>query len=319
MLDHILLPLDGSALAERVLPHAVALTKAFGSELTLLRVVYNEDDGNSQGFINPMEWQMRKTEAESYIKSVQERLEEVEIGSEVVIIEGNPAHQIVEYTKQNDVNLVIMSSHGSSGVSEWNINSTVQKVLLRALVPVMIIRAYQDPHEGLTGLTYNRLLVPLDGSKRAESILPFAESISAVQKSKIFLTHIVEEPCLPCHTPLSDDEKSVIERLNEINLNESKKYLDQIKDQLNIEDIETIINSSQKTTLALHEIIDREQIDLVLLCAHGYSGDNRWPYGKVALNFIAFGTTPLIILQDLSRDEIGKSLAELYAEQSKGH
>ena len=115
------------------------------------------------------------------------------------------------------------------------------------------------------------------------------------------------------------DEKSVIDRLNDINLKESQKYLDQIKDHLNIENVQTIINSSQKPTLALHDMIDREEIDLVLLSAHGYSGDNRWPYGKVALNFIAFGTTPLIILQDLSRDEIGKSLAELYAEQSKGH
>jgi nucleotide-binding universal stress UspA family protein len=319
MLEHILLPLDGSALAERVLPHAVALTKAFGSKLTLLRVVYQDEEQNTHGMVNPMDWQMRKTEAESYLKSVQKRLDEIEIDTEAEIIEGKPAHQIIDYAKQNAVSLIIMSSHGSSGVSEWNINSTVQKVLLRALVPVMIIRAYQDPHEGLTGLTYNKLLLPLDGSKRAECILPLAESISNVQSSKIVLTHIIEEPCLPCQTPLSEDEKSVIERLNEINLKESQKYLDQIKEHLNIENVETIINSSQKPTLALHDIIDREQIDLVLLSAHGYSGDNRWPYGKVALNFIAFGTTPLIILQDLSRDEIGKSLAELYAEQSKGH
>lgn len=319
MLEHILLPLDGSALAERVLPHAVALTNAFDSKLTLLRVVFQEEDENCHSMINPIDWQMRKTEAGSYLKSVKSRLEEIEIDSEIQIIEGKPAHQIIEYAKQNDVNLILMSSHGSSGVSEWNINSTVQKVLLRAMSPVMIIRAYQEPIEGLTGLSYKKLLVPLDGSKRAESILPLAESISAVQNSKIILTHIVEEPCLPCQTPLSDNEQAVIKKLNEINYKESEKYLAQIKEQLDEENVEMIIQGSQKPTIALQDIIDREQIDLVLLCAHGYSGDNRWPYGKVALNFIAFGTTPIIILQDLSRDEIEKSLAELYAEQSKGH
>ncbi len=319
MLEHILLPLDGSALAERVLPHAVALSKAFDSKLTLLRVVFQEEDENCHSMINPIDWQMRKTEAESYLKSVKTRLEEIDIENEVQIIEGKPAHQIIEFAKQNAVNLILMSSHGSSGVSEWNINSTVQKVLLRAMSPVMIIRAYQEPDENLTGLSYKKIMVPLDGSKRAECILPLAESISAVQNSKMILTHIVEEPCLPCQTPLSDDEQAVIEKLNEINYKESEKYLTQLKEQLDEENVEMIIQGSQKPTIALHDIIEREQIDLVLLCAHGYSGDNRWPYGKVALNFIAFGTTPIIILQDLSRDEIEKSLAELYAEQSKGH
>jgi nucleotide-binding universal stress UspA family protein len=319
MLDHILLPLDGSVLAERVLPHAVSLTEAFGSKLTLLRVVFQNEDVNSLGIVNPMDWQMRKTEAESYLKSVQERLQAVGVDCEAHIIEGKPAHQIVEYAKHNDVRLVVMSSHGSSGVSEWNINSTVQKVLFRALIPVMIVRAYQEPFEELKGLTYKNLMIPLDGSKRAECILPLAESICDVQNSKLFLTHIVEEPNLPCQTPLNDEDNALIESVNQLNYQESQNYLIQIREQLTQDNVETIIELSKKPTAALHNIIERENIDLVLLSAHGFSGDNRWPYGKITLNFIAFGTTPLIIIQDLSRDEFGKSLAELYAEQSKGH
>lgn len=319
MLDHILLPLDGSALAERVLPHAVSLTEAFGSKLTLLRVVFQTEDVNSLGIVNPMDWQMRKTEAESYLNSVQQRLRDVGVDCEAVIIEGKPANQIVEYAKYNDVQLIVMSSHGSSGVSEWNINSTVQKVLFRALIPVMIIRAYQEPFEELKGLTYKNMMIPLDGSKRAECIMPMAESISKVQNTKLFLTHIVEEPNLPCHTPLNEEDKALIERLNDFNFKESQNYMLQIKEQLNQDNVETIVERSTKPTAALHNIIERENIDLVLLSAHGFSGDNRWPYGKIALNFIAFGTTPLIIIQDISRDEFGKTMAELYAEQSKGH
>jgi nucleotide-binding universal stress UspA family protein len=319
MLEHILLPLDGSALAERVLPHAVALSEAFGSRLTLLRVVYQEQDANCHSIVNPMDWQMRKTEAESYLRSVQQRLEQVEIDSEIQIIEGKPANQIIEYAKQNDVQLIMMSSHGSSGVSEWNINSTVQKVLLRALMPVMIIRAYQEVSEDLKGLTYQRLLLPLDGSKRAECILPLAESICSVQNSKIILAHIVEEPSLPHQTPLSDENQGLIDRLKTINLEDAKNYMSQLKEQLHEENVDMIIESSIKPTITLHNIVDKEEVDLVLLSAHGYSGDNRWPYGKITLNFIAYGTTPLIIVQDLTRDEVSKSMAELYAEQSKGH
>ncbi len=319
MLDHILLPLDGSTLAERVMPHAIALTEAFDSKLTLLRVVFQDEDINSHGIINPMDWQMRKTEAESYLKSIQARLKDIGINSEIQIIEGKPAHQIIEFAKHNDVRLIILSSHGSSGVSEWNINSTVQKVLFRAFIPVMIIRAYQEPFEEIEGLTYKRLLIPLDGSKRAECILPLAESICSAQNSKILLTHIVEEPSMPRQTPLGEEEHALIEQLNSISCEEAKKYMSQVSGQFNQDFVETIIEKSKKPTASLHDIIDREQIDLVLLSAHGFSGDNRWPYGKITLNFIAFGTTPLIIIQDLSRDEVGKSLAEIYAEQSKGH
>ena len=319
MLEHILIPLDGSSLAERVLPHAVSLTHAFGSTLTLLRVVFQDEDLNCSGFVNPMDWQMRKTEAESYLNAIQKRLQEVGISCKVKIIEGKPAQQIVDFADQQDVHLIIMASHGSSGISEWNINSTVQKVLLRAKMPIMIIRSYQDTQDVLDGLTYSRILVPLDGSKRAECTLPLAESISINQNATVFLSHIVEVPHLPSHTPLSEEEKQVVERLNSINEQESRKYLEALQNRLNIEKIETIIKRSEKTTFTLHKIVEREQIDLVLLSAHGASGDNCWPYGKITLNFIVFGTKPLIIIQDLSKDEFGKSLAELYAEQSKGH
>jgi len=319
MLENILLPLDGSSLAEKVLPHAISISKAFNSKITLLRVVFQEKLANQHSIINPINWQMRKTEAEAYLKKVQEQLESVGIHSEVSAIEGRPAEQIIEFAKHKNIDMIIMSSHGNSGPSAWNINSTVQKVLLRAFMPLMIVRAYRESSENLKDITYERLFIPLDGSRRAECILPLAKSICESQDSKIFLTHIVEEPKLPRQTPLSDDVESLITRLRDINILEAEKYFSEIKDQFKNKNIEFIIESSRQPTVAMHNIIDREKIDLVLMSAHGYSGENRWPYGKIALNFIAYGTTPIIIVQDLSMDEIGKSLAEKYAEQSKGH
>lgn len=319
MFEHILLPLDGSSLAERVLPHAVSLSGAFDSQLTLLRVIYKGSEEDQSDIINPMAWQMRKSEAEAYLKSVQNRLADVDIDSEIKIIEGSPAEQICNFAANEEVDLIILSSHGSSGVSAWNINSTVQKVLLRAYMPVMIIRAYKEEYGSLVGLKYERIFLPLDGSKRAECILPLAKSICKEQNSKVFMTHIIEEPNLPRQTPVSDEITSVIDQLREINFEETKNYFDQVKDQFSPDNVETIIESSKKPSIAMYNIIDREKIDLVVLSAHGHSGESRWPYGKIALSFIVYGTTPLIILQDLSADEVSKSLAEKFSEQSKGH
>jgi nucleotide-binding universal stress UspA family protein len=319
MFDHILLPLDGSTLAECVLPHAVALAKAFKSRLTLLRVVYPKKKTNQQSIINPMDWQMLKSEADAYLKSVQKRLADVGVNSEICVVEGNPAQEIIDYTRDEEVNLIVMASHGKGGLSEWNINSVVQKVLYRALVPVMLIRAYLASSEPLTGLTYDRIFLPLDCSKRAECSLPLAKSIGAVHHAKVFLTHIVEEPILPKQTPLSQEDRDLINRITEINIKEAERYLNILKDQFEGVEVKTIIETSRKTAIALHDIVDRENIDLVILSAHGFSGENRWPYGNITLNFIAYGTTPLIIIQDLSEDEIAKTLAEKYAQQSKGH
>lgn len=319
MFDHILLPLDGSPLAECVLPHAVALAKAFNSRLTLLRVVYPKHKTNQQSIINPMDWQMLKSEADAYLKSTQQRLEEVGLTSGICVVEGNPAQEIINYSRDENVDLIIMSSHGKGGLSEWNINSVVQKVLYRAFIPVMLIRAYLASPEPLTGLMYDRIFLPLDGSKRAEYSLAIAKSIGAVHHAKVLLTHIVEEPILPKQTPLSEEDRKLIHRLTEININEAERYLNSLKDQFDGVDVQTIIESSKKTAIALHDIVDRENVDLVILSAHGYSGENRWPYGNITLNFIAYGITPLIIIQDLSEDEIAKTLAEKFAHQSKGH
>ncbi len=319
MFEHILLPLDGSSLAELVLPHAVALSEAFNSKLTLLRVIYKDNDEEQNNIVNPMAWQIKKSEAEAYLKSVHNHLAEVNVDSKIKIMEGKPAQQIIDFAQNEGVELIIMSSHGSSGVSAWNINSNVQKVLLRAFVPVMIIRAYQEQAGSLTGLKYQRLFLPLDGSKRAECILPMVKSICSAQDSKVFLTHIIEEPRLPRQTPVSDEVKNIIEQLKDLNFKEAKTYLAQLKEQFEPDRVETIIESSEKPSITMHNIIDREQIDLVMLSAHGYSGESRWPYGNIALSFIVYGTTPLIIMQDLSIEEVGKTLAEKFAEQLKGH
>jgi nucleotide-binding universal stress UspA family protein len=84
-------------------------------------------------------------------------------------------------------------------------------------------------------------------------------------------------------------------------------------------DVETLLLVSDDVTLTLHELVEQENVDLVVLSAHGYSAATRWPYGTVATSFISHGTTPLLIVQDLSPDEIELSRAELAAREHRGH
>ena len=76
---------------------------------------------------------------------------------------------------------------------------------------------------------------------------------------------------------------------------------------------------SDNATSTLHDMVEQENADLVMLVAHGHSGENRWPYGSVASSFIDYGTGSLMITQDLSGDEIKRTQAEIAARETKGH
>jgi hypothetical protein len=76
---------------------------------------------------------------------------------------------------------------------------------------------------------------------------------------------------------------------------------------------------SENSAASLHDLVEQESVDMVMLSAHGYSGGIKWPYGSMVINFIGYGTTPLLIVQDLSPDEVERTKAEMYAREYKGH
>jgi nucleotide-binding universal stress UspA family protein len=191
-------------------------------------------------------------------------------------------------------------------------------VILRAYVPVLIVRAYEPVADELSALHYRRLLVPLDGSQRAECVLPVARALSSFHNCTLLLAHVVNEPEVPRHAPLSEEEEELVNRLVERNRDAGEAYLQDLKSRLS-NDVETRLLVGDNASAALHELVDREEIDLVLLSAHGYTGAAQWPYGSVALNFIAYGATPLLIVQDLPEGRVRRTRAEEAAAEEKGH
>jgi nucleotide-binding universal stress UspA family protein len=106
MLNHILVPLDGSLLAECVLPHAVTLAQAFEARLTLLRVVDRDQATGLRRVTDPLQWQIRKVEAGAYLDSLVTRLNRVGLQAEKVILEGLPPERIVEFTRDRKIGSV---------------------------------------------------------------------------------------------------------------------------------------------------------------------------------------------------------------------
>ncbi len=321
MFGKILVPLDRSALAECALPHVVAMAQPLEAKVTLLNVCEPRPADEAAQPVNALKWSFRTAEADAYLEEIACRLQAVGLDVQAKRREGKAAEQILAFAHQHAVDLILLSSHGQSGLTGWNVSSVVQKIIARARVSMMIVRAYHPATSNLAHLTYSRLLCPLDCSQRAEYALPVAGMLARSHGAQLILAHIVARTEMPRRRPLTDEELGVIDQVIELNRAEAVRHLEELQSSLVAEqvDVQSRLLVSDKPAQTLHNLVREEKIDMVVMSAHGYSGSTSWPYGSLALNFIVYGTTPLLIAQDLPSDHIEPTAAEIIAKEHIGH
>ena len=321
MFKSILVPLDGSPLAECVLPHAVAMARPFGALITLVHVCEPRRADEAVRPMNAVDWSIRTTEAEAYLDKTANRLQAAGLDVRWQRLEGQAAEQILAFARQHQVDLIVVSSHGRSGLTGWNVSSVVQKIISRARLSVLVIRAYQPAPRDLTALAYSRLLLPLDCSQRAAQALPIATVLARFHGAELLLAHVVPKPEMPRRRPLNDKELELINKITEMNRAEAQRYLEEVEASVGPEGaaVRSQLLVSENAAWSLHQLVDHEVVDLVLMSAHGFSGSTKWPYGGLVLNFVAYGTTPLLIVQDLTPDQFGPTEAEIAAQEPTGH
>ena len=301
MFDPVLVPLDGSLLAECVLPHVAAIASALDAKVILLRVLDKNQASEKAQLFDLLNWQINKTGAKLYLEKISARLQKSGLRIETVLLEGLVAESITEYALSRGIKLIILSSHGRSGLSQWGISSVTQKIIFSAPTSVLIIRAHQPATSGSTEGHYKRILVPLDGSRRAENVLPMVTLLARFRQSRIHIVHVVKTPEMARQMPLTREDVELSERTIARNREEAIRYLDQICQISHLDgiDVETRLLTSDNAAAALFELTDKENIGMVALSAHGYSGNNQWPYGSMVNNFILYSKVPLLVVQDL--------------------
>ena len=322
MLNHILVPLDGSTLAECVLPHVAAIAPVTHARITLLHVLQQTRNGGGSPAVDPVEWHLQKQNAEKYLEGIVTRLNDSGIlGVESVMLEGNPAGSVIEFARNNNVDLIALSTHGHSGLSGWNVSGVVQKILLRSYKSTLLVRAYMPSATDTTKIRYKRLFVGMDGSPRSEFVLPFAINLAQFYKSQLILETVVERPRFIDRMPVSQEIVELSNQFIEKNRQAASRYFKQLLAQFSTKDlkIKTHISIGDNAIAVLHDMAEESNPDLMLLAAHGETGERRWPYGSVTTSFIAYGNTSLLIMQDLPEGEIHATRAEMAIRESKGH
>jgi len=150
MYQHIMIPLDGSELAECVLPHLVAIARGCTvSQVTLIRVAESiHIPGELEPDFPPMAHQqlmervksVNMKDAKSYLARVAKQLKYGGLKVRSEVLYGNPADELANYVKKNGVDLVIISTHGRSGPSHWSWGSVASRTLRYVGVPIFMVR-----------------------------------------------------------------------------------------------------------------------------------------------------------------------------------
>jgi nucleotide-binding universal stress UspA family protein len=318
MFAHLAVPLDGSSLAECVLPHVVTFAQAFNARVTLLQVLNNGCNDGSRGIVDPVAWEMQKAEAAAYLGATAQALEAANLLVDCQLLEGEPARSIVDFAGSAGADLIILSSHGQSGLSFWNVSSVVSKVIRRSTVATLVVRAYQPVTSTLHGQCYRRILVPLDGSQRAECVVPAVTPLARTCEALVLLSHVVYKPEMPHRYPLTQDDLELTAKFVERNQEVAAKYLKQLQ-SYGFDNADTRLILGENVIEGLHSMVEVEGVDLVVLSAHGYSGNPRRRYGSVTTDFIEYDSAPLLVVQDLAPEELQPIEAKIVAREGQGH
>lgn len=305
---HVLVCLDGSPGAEVSLPYAIGIAKTFGSALTLVRVMsHKRTEHLGSHTSDVVGWEIARREASGYLERVQNGLSDT-LGQrvEVRLEQGLPAERIVDLARDIDADLIVLSSHGEGVGAHANLGTTAQHVLAIARCSVFVVHRSSAPVSVLP----KRLLIPLDGSLRSESVLPTAARIARAYEAELLLVHVVQEPLptLVLHAP--EDLSLAHELALRLEL-AANRYLESLRERLTHEStaVRVLVVRHANERQALLEVSSREQADLVVLSAHGSACDPVHSFGSVTTDLLAHSPLPMLVLQDLPKETWSRQAA----------
>jgi nucleotide-binding universal stress UspA family protein len=289
--EHVLVTTDGSDPANRAIPMARAAILACDSKrVTSLRVL-TPSLGTP---VHALEWAMARAHAEANLEQFAVRLQWTDRSSSV-LAEGMAADQILHYVERNDVDLIVIASHGSDGAKTWRMGGTARKVVASGVASILVVPAEPDPPE------LSSIMVPLDCSARAEYVLPLAVKLAESHEAELLLVHVVPRPDSSHPLPPGPRERELIEELTRRNQERAANYLEGIRERLASQGIRTQVKllSDTNPARAIDQLTKSSNCDLVLLCAHGAGCSYGERYGSIPRRLLDSLNKPLWIVQDL--------------------
>lgn len=283
MYTKILVPLDGSRLAEGVLPYVVALGKAFRIPAELLQVI---DSDTIHSFIrrNRVEDELKQSTS-SYLQTLVSSISS-SIAVDWTIEIGRPASAIVDRAAVDKAALITMATHGRSGIGRWFLGSVADKVLEASKNPLLLVRATRGPNS-IHELPFKKLIVCLDGSQLAELTLPHVVAIGRATAAEIVLLRVYT----PTRFEFYHDTDTKVE---------IAAYLERKVTQLENQGLDRVscLLEDGNAAPSIIELSGHSPNSLVIMSARGRSAveEGWWLLGSVAERVVKHCSAPVLVI-----------------------
>jgi nucleotide-binding universal stress UspA family protein len=321
MYRRILIPLDGSSLAEQALPYGRVLAKALRIPVQLLKVIdVNElkltTEGGKELYFQKL---LDETlSSKTYLQAAAESFPKGQ--ADFSIDEGNPAEVLIERASADRRALIVMATHGQNGIRRWLLGSVANTLLQSALNDMFLIRVTD---EGRTAgeATLKTLLLPLDGSASAEQVFPAIEDLAKRIGLEVSLLGVCTGQAAVTHDP----NNPFIDNAGHHQLEgELHAYLGSKAEELKrkgLVDIAAVVKSGY----AAEQIIrtaENTRDGFVAVCMRGGSGRSGWVLGSVTNHvvrrvrrgrFSSFGDLSYSKVSDAKLEELAAAKKNLIA------
>ena len=287
----ILVPLDGSPLAEHALPYAYEIARRAGATLHLVHICTDKDSPiyvKDHPITDEKLASQRREHARLYLEAIKAYLSEIHADSKILVqvLDRSPENMMNEsvgtflakHSEATNIDLVVMTTHGRGGLARFWLGSVADMLVRLTNVPILLVRPTEHLPDFLHPPMFQQILVPVDGSRLSEQILKPTLALGKLLQAEYTLLRVVK--------PLHPDYK-LITHTDPFDVDESEEaqsYLDTITKRLGIEDqpIATRLIPAEKPAAAILEQACRHERTLIAMATHGRSGMRRLLLGSVA-------------------------------------
>jgi nucleotide-binding universal stress UspA family protein len=297
----VLVPLDGSLYSEQALPYAQLLARTLMCKVRLLHVLTEVDREEviTSGLVSrhavegmlefydelaQPAWELLRQHAEIYLAGVADRLRAAELAVETQVRIGALAESIVDAVREPET-LIVMATHGWSGLRRWVIGSVTDAVVQTTTTPILVVQS--APLTAPRTAQLRRILVPLDGSEHAARALPLALDLARRAHAELVLLQAVV-PQFHSAGVFMVQRNRALEALRARAEVLRREY----------PAIKTVV--AGEYAHAAEAIVDEaagRQADLIVMATHGYGGARRWMLGSVANKVLHATTVPVLFVR----------------------
>lgn len=290
----ILLPLDGSPLAEHVLQHIAWLAAPATTELILVNAIESWRYALADG---QFAWSdlaaALRSDAEVYLAAQRQQLQRLGYQVTTSVVEGDAAQVILDLAQTAGADLIAMSTHGRVGFTRWALGSVAERVLHGAQIPVFLVRAAMAPRTG----KLQTILLPLDGSATAEQALAEAQALALANDAHILLFQVIQR--------LDEGSQRLLfknEAAGKAALAAERAQIESYLAQIALKLEEAGVASSYRIAVddpdrAICDMTKNKKVDLLVMGTHGRTGMRRWVYGSVANKVLRGASCPLLLVR----------------------